>query len=83
MSQTDFDTVKKDEGKCYLRTECLYDDYFNNLIQTLKGLSPMEVDEFLDAESEKGNIDLSEADKKRLKEELLQEMLEKKKGGKE
>ena len=33
--------------------------------------------------SEKGNIDLSEADKKRLKEELLQEMLEKKKGGKE
>lgn len=58
MSQTDFDTVKKDEGKCYLRTECLYDDYFNNLIQTLKGLSPMEVDEFLDAESEKGNIEM-------------------------
>ena len=33
--------------------------------------------------SENKTIDLSEADKKRLKEELLQEMLEKKKGGKE
>ena len=30
----------------------------------------------------KGSVELSEADKKRLKEELLQEMLEKKKGGK-
>ena len=29
----------------------------------------------------KGSVELSEADKKRLKEELLQEMLEKKKGG--
>lgn len=32
MSQTDFDTVKKDEGKCYLRTECLYDDNGNIII---------------------------------------------------